>query len=137
MPKDKDVLEFAQKVGAKQPEEATESYMKFRSIFRRSNYFFLQGKIIIVKISRSAKPFWGVGEKFLDFLDDFDYFLVLLTSSKEGWVFSKKEVKANIAGDRWRLWEKDRNYKINMPLPDRNSFFSPEHFLKRVERYDT
>ena len=137
MPKDKDILAFAQKVGAKEPKKGTESYMKFRSIFRQSNYFFLKDKILIVKISRSARPFWGVGEKYLDFLDSFDYFLVLLTSNGEGWIFSKKEVKANIARDKWRLREKDRNYKINLPLPDQNSFFSPEHFLKRVERYDT
>ena len=49
---------------------------------------------------------------------------------------AKKEVKANIAGDKWRLREQDRNYKINMPLPDQNSFFSSESFLKRVEKYD-
>ena len=47
----------------------------------------------------------------------------MLTSDAEGWVFSKKEVKANIAGDKWRLREKDGNYKINTPLPDQNSFY--------------
>ena len=133
MPKDKDVLEFARKVGAEEPQEGTEFYMQFRSIFRRSNYFFLQDKILIVKISRSNPPFWGAREKYLRILDNFEYFLVLLTSDREGWIFSKKEVKANIAGDKWRLRQKDGEYKINMPLPDRNSFFSPEHFLKRVE----
>ena len=136
MPKVGEVLEFAQMVGAKEPEEGTEFYMKFRSIFRRRNYFFLKSKILIVKISRSTRPFWDVGEKHLDFLDSFDYFLVLLTSNTEGWIFSKKEVKANIAADKWRLREQDRKYKINMPFPDRNSFFSPERFLKRVEKYD-
>ena len=126
MPKDKDILGFAEEVGAKK-----------LSIFPRQNYFFLKGKILIVKISRSTKPFWGVGKKYLDFLDSSDYFLVLLTSNREGWIFSKKEVKANIARDKWRLREKDCNYKINVPLPDQNSFFSPEHFLKRLERYGT
>ena len=76
-----------------------------------------------------------MGEESLDFLDSFDYFLVLLTSDTEGWLFSKKEVEANISRDKWRLG-KDGNYKINMPLPDRNSFLSPERFLKRVEQYD-
>ena len=136
MPKDETIRGFAQMVGAKEPREGTEHYMQFRSIFRRSNYFFMNGKILIVKISRSDKPFWGVGAKYLDFLDSFDYFLVLLTSNTEGWIFSKKEVKANITSDRWRLREKDGNYKINMPLSQQNSFFSPEHFLKRVEKYD-
>ena len=40
MPKDQDVLEFAQKAGAKEPENGTELYTIFRPIFRRSNYFF-------------------------------------------------------------------------------------------------
>ena len=137
MTKDEDILGFAQKVGAEEPEEGTEFYKRFRLTFPRSNYFILNGKMLIVKISRSARPFWGVGEKYLDFLDSLDYLLVLLTSNRGGWIFSKEEVRANIAGDKWRLREKDREYKINMPLPDHNSFFSPEHFLKRVERYDT
>ena len=98
-----DVLEFAQMVGAKEPEEGTEYYMQFRLAFPRQNYFFLKGKILIVKISRSPRPFWGVGKKYLDFLDGFDYFLVLLASNREGWMFSKNEVKANIASEKWRL----------------------------------
>ena len=138
MTRDQDVLEFAQKVGAKEPENATEMYTLFRSIFRRSNYFFLKDKVLITKISRSNKPFWGVGKKYLDLLDGrFRYFLVLLVSSHEGWVFSDAEVKRNIAEDKWRLAEKDQNYKINTPLPDRNSFSSPELFLRKVERYGT
>lgn len=135
MPKNSDIHQFAQMVGAEEPEEGTESYKQFRRIFRRSNYFILKGKILIVKISRSVRPFWGVGEKYLEFLDSFDYFLVLLTSNSEGWVFSKEEVKANIASDKWRLG-KDGDYKVNMPLPDQNSFCSPENFLRRVEEYD-
>ena len=138
MTRDQDVLEFAQKVGAKEPENATEMYTLFRSIFRRSNYFFLKDKVLITKISRSNKPFWGVGKKYLDLLDGrFRYFLVLFVSSHEGWVFSDAEVKRNIAEDKWRLAEKDQNYKINTPLPDRNSFSSPELFLRKVERYGT
>ncbi len=137
MPKDQDVLEFAQKAGAKEPEKGTELYTIFRSIFRRSNYFFLKGKLLIIKISHSNKPAWGVGKKFLDLLDGrFEYFLVLLVSSDEGWVFSEAEVKRNFAEDKWRL-AKDQDYKINMPLPDRNSFSSPESFLKKVESYGT
>lgn len=134
---DHDVLEFAEKVGAKEPDEGTELYTKFRSMFPRSNYFFLKDKVLIVKISRSHKPFWGVGKRYLDFLDPFGYFLVLLESSREGWVFSDAEVTRNIAGNRWRLRDSDQNYKINMPLPDRNSFSSPERFLRIVETYGT
>lgn len=135
MTKDRDILRFAEMVGAKEPEAGTELYTPFRKMFPTSNYFFLESKILIIKISHSTRPFWGVSKKYLDFLDGFDYCLVLLTSDTEGWVFSKKEIKANIAADRWRLREKDNNYKINMSLPDQNSFFSPERFLKRIEKH--
>ena len=137
MPAGQEVLEFAQKAGAQVPREGTELYRMFRSIFRRSNYFFLNNKVLIIKISRKTKPFWGVGKKYLDLLDGrFEYFLVLLASSNEGWVFSETEVKRNIANDTWRL-AKDQNYKIYVPLPDRNSFSSPERFLQMVERHGT
>ena len=134
MPKDQDVLEFAQKAGAKEPEKGTELYTIFRPIFRLSNYFFLKDKMLIIKFSRKNKPFWGVGKKYLDLLDGrFEYFLVLLVPGNEGWVFSETEVKRNIAEDTWRL-AKDQDYKIYVPLPDRNSFSSPERFLQMVER---
>ena len=137
MPAGQEIPEFAQEVGARVPEEGTELYRVFRAIFRRSNYFFLNNKALIIKMSRKSKPFWGVGKKYLDLLDGrFEYFLVLLTSSNEGWVFSETEVKRNIAGDTWRL-AKDQDYKIYVPLPDRNSFSSPERFLQMVERYST
>ena len=124
MPEGQEVLEFAQKAGAKEPRKGTELYSIFRSIFRRSNYFFLKDKVLIIKISRTNKPFWGGGKKYLDLLDGrFEYFLVLLVSSNEGWVFSEAEVKLNIAGNRWRLRDRDQNYKIYIPLPDRNSLF--------------
>ena len=137
MPAGQEVLEFAQEVGARVPEVGTDLYRMFRAIFRRSNYFFLNNKVLIIKISRKTKPFWGVGKKYLDLLDGrFEYFLVLLASSNEGWVFSETEVKGNIANDTWRL-AKDQNYKIYVPLPDRNSFSSPERFLQMVERHGT
>ena len=136
MPKDRDILRFAMMVGAKEPEEGTESYMQFRSMFPRSNYFFLKNKILIVKISRSVRPFWGVGEKYLNFLG----WLRLLPrvadfGMQKGGFFSKKEVKAkHRRGQVASCGEKDGNYKINMPLPDQNYFYSPEHFLRRVDK---
>ena len=117
-----EVIKFAQSVGAK-PERQLG--------FRRRNYFKLNDTALIVKISRSDRPFWGVGKKALERLGDSNYLLVLLSSSREGWVFSKTEVKENIAMGKWRLAQND--YKINMPLPDQNSFSSPEHFLQQVD----
>ena len=94
----------------------------------------LNGKILIVKISRTNPPFFGVGQQFLEFLDPFDYFLVLLTSNREGWIFSKQEIKLNIANNTWRLSKTD--YKINRhTLLDRNYFSSPDRFLKKTKEY--
>jgi len=97
-------------------------------------------KFLIVKISRSKTPFWGIGKDFLDLLNRFeqiDYFLILLVSGKEGWVFSRQEVNANITSQKWKLREADNNYKINWPLPDTNSFTSPDTFLKRIGHLGT
>ena len=123
-PQGDEVIKFAQSVGAK-PE--------VQLGFRRRNYFKLNDTALIVKISRSDSPFWGVGKKALERLGDSNYLLVLLTSSREGWVFSRTEVKANIAMGKWRLAQNDYKInRVNMPLPDQNSFSSPEHFLQTV-----
>ena len=141
---DREILEFTSAIGATEPQPADEAYSAFRAIFRRSNYFILRGtppnanKFLIVKISRSKTPFWGIGKDFLDLLNKFEqihYFLVLLVSGKEGWVFSREEVNANIRSQKWKLRGADNNYKINWPLPDTNSFTSPNIFLKRVGHF--
>lgn len=130
---DKDIREFVEAIGAIEPQPSDKNYHLFRTIFKRSNYFLLSGKFLVIKVSRSKRPFWGVGRNHIDLLNNFEnYFLVLLVSSKEGWVFSKKEINANIANGTWRIREKDNNYKINWPLPDTNSFCSPSNFLKKL-----
>jgi len=126
-----EIQEFAQAIGARIPELGSEHYATFKTIFKRPNYFLLGDKFIMVKISRSDKPFWGIGKPFIDLLNNFEYFLILLVSNREGWAFSKEEVKANIKNKKWNLRKTDNNYKINWPLPDRNSFHSPENFLKK------
>lgn len=136
MPKDTDELrEFTQKVGAE------EFRLELGCQFRPRKCFLLKSKakVLIVKISRSTKPFFGVDKSIIDSLDrsDIDYFLVLLTSNREGWLFSKEEIRAN-TGDRWRLRKTDNNYKINShTLPTLNSFSSPDRFLEKIERYAT
>ena len=130
---DKDICQFVAAVGGKMPlPEDGDIYWKWKSLFKRPNYFFFDGKFMIVKISRSQKPFWGVGKKYIDLLDkNDDYFLVLLCSPNEGWMFVKSEINAHIRNNSWKLREKDNQYKINSPLPDKNSFASPEDFLRR------
>lgn len=130
---DQDVKQFVDAIGAKDPSADSENYAKWKTLFKRSNYFQINGKLIIVKISRSKTPFWGVGKEFIDLVSSLDdYCLVLLISGREGWVSSKSEVNVYIKSKKWNLREADNNYKINYPLPDRNSFFSPRNFLKKL-----
>ncbi len=128
-----EIHDFVKAIGAKEPLPGDKNFSMFRKIFKRSNYFVFEGKFSIIKISRSEKPFWGVGKVFIDFLNNTEnYFLILLTSNREGWFFSKADINNNIKNGKWRLRETDGNYKINLPLPDKNSFISPKHFLKKV-----
>ena len=130
---DKDITQFVASIGARAPSPASEDYAKWKAIFRRPNYFFFDNKFMIVKISRSKKPFWGVGKDFIDLFNSLDdYLFVLLISPREGGVFTKSEVKTHVKSGRWKLRETDNNYKINHPLPDGNSFSSPENFLTTV-----
>ena len=122
-PKD-EIAQFAESVGA--------DLLQGQAIFRRPNYFRRNDRILIVKISRLMKPFWGVQKKVIDEVSDSNYMVVLLTSSKDGWLFFEEEVRQNIAEDRWRL-ASDDNYKINTPLPDQNAFCSIEQFLQKIE----
>ncbi|MBP7177277.1 MAG: hypothetical protein KBA53_13810 [Thermoclostridium sp.] len=126
-----EIQEFAQAIGATMPEPGSEQYSTFKVIFKRLNYFLLGNKFVMIKISRSERPFWGIGKPFIDLLNNFDYLLILLVSNREGWVFSKEEINSNIKNKKWNLREADNNYKINWPLPDRNSFDSPDNFLKK------
>ena len=134
---DLDVKHFVDAIGAKEPSPDSEHYAGWKMVFKRSNYFQFNVKFMIVKISRSKKPFWGVGKEFIDLLKSLDeYYFVLLISRSEGWVFCKTEVNAHIRSRKSNLREADNNYKINSPLPDRNSFFSPRNFIKRVALAD-
>ncbi len=101
-------------------------------LFKRDYYFKVNGKVLIVKISRSRKPFYGVNGTLIDLLNNIDnYYLVLLVSEKEGWVYSKSEINSNIRNGVWRLRKADNNYKINYgTLRDNNLFTSHAHFLK-------
>jgi hypothetical protein len=58
-------------------------------------------------------------------------YLVLLTSSSDGYIFDKEEIKSNIRSERWRL-AGDDNYKINSPLPLRNGFSGFEAARSRM-----
>ncbi len=126
---DPDILSFANAIGAQEPPPGSKYYAAFRHDFKRHNYFLLEKRFLIVKISRTKRPFWGVGKKFLEFLDGLnEYWLVLLISPTEGWAFPKAQVNANIRSQRWKVGGANQDYKINPPLPDRNGFSSPQRF---------
>lgn len=132
---DKDIRYFVDAIGAKEPKPKDKAYLVFRQIFKRSNYFIYKGYFMIVKISRSNRPFWNVGKEFIDLLNDFEnYYVVLLSSPRTGWLFSKQEVSNKIVCDDWRLHEESKQYKINPPsLRYENRFNSPEDFVEKIE----
>jgi hypothetical protein len=130
---DPDIIAFAEMVGATEPSPSDALHKSFRRVFKRHNYFFLKSCFLIVKISRIPKPFWGLGKEFIDFANQLDnYFVVLLVSPREGWVFSKSEVNANIRSERWKLREAHNNYKIGPSLPDRNIFTGKTRFYEKL-----
>jgi hypothetical protein len=129
---DPDIAKFVEGIGATEPLASDQSYAPFRRMFKCHNYFFLASQFLIVKISRIKKPFWGVGKEFIDFLNGQDnYYLVLLTRSNDGWVFSKAEVNMNIRNSKWKVGE-DGDYKINTPLSDLNKFAGPKTFRRKI-----
>lgn len=130
---DPDIKVFVDAVGATTPLEGTEHYEKFRTIFKRENYFTLDKRFLVIKISRSEKPFWGLTKSIIDFVNELDdYSLVLLTSPTAGWIFSKSQVNDHIESGAWALRKADGNYKINMPLPEDNAFSLASYFRKKI-----
>ena len=73
---DPDIEKFVEMIDAKEPLADDEHYVTFRRMFKRHNYFLLKGRFLIVKISRSDRPFWGLGKDFVDFLNELNnYYL--------------------------------------------------------------
>jgi len=128
-----EVIEFANSIGATEPREDDEVHALFRALFREHNYFRHASGFLVIKISRSKKPFWGLTKAIIQFLDEnLSYHLVLLTSASQGWVFTKDEVAAYTRSKKWNLDGSGQQYKINMPLPDSNMFFGPKGCQKRL-----
>jgi hypothetical protein len=126
-----EIQKFVTSIGATEPDPSSDIYKTFRQLFKRHNYFILTGNFLIIKISRSKKPFWGVGKDYIEFLNMLNnYYLVLLTGANEGWVFNKSEINYFLSSKRWNLREEDNNYKINPPLPDKNSFITKTKFFQ-------
>jgi len=128
-----EIIQFANSIGANEPSEADEIYGLYRSLFRERNYFRHSSGFLVIKISRSEKPFWGLTKEIMKELNShFSYNLILLKSASRGWVFSKEETMRYIERRDWNLDSKGLQYKINMPLPDANMFFGPKGCLKKL-----
>jgi hypothetical protein len=89
---------------------------------------------LVVKISRKKEaPFWGLGKSQLDILGRFGrYYVILLTSPKEGWILSDVEVQQRLRSGVWHLGGHDE-YKVHSHLPEKNHFNSVEAVCAKLQ----
>jgi hypothetical protein len=134
-----EVLEFSESIGAVDMSKVLKETFGASRLFKRRNYFVLNGdRFFIIKISRTERPFWGLGKRFIDFFNDLTkengiFYFVALVSNKSGWVFSKNEVNSYIEDKSWSFSVKTREYKINdYNLKDNNNFTSINTFLEKI-----
>ena len=84
---------------------------------RAGKYFTLDDMWVILRLSRSKRPFFGFRLATLDtFAREGRFALVLLTSKATGYALSASQVVRQITEGRWRL-ARDLEYKIDLPLP--------------------
>jgi hypothetical protein len=110
---------FSKQIGA-----IPQKFQKFRSIFT------YQGSLMIIKISRTPKPFWGIPGSLLDALLELNpenLYCVFLINENEGWLYKKEDIQRMV---RSKLWNKggDGEYKINPPHEDRLQFSTIQKF---------
>ena len=133
-----EIIQFAASIHATEPDENEEIYKTYRELFRERNYFRHQSGFLVIKLSRSKKPFWGLRKHIIDALNtNFSYHVIFLNSASRGWAFSKQEVIDNTTSRAWNLESMGEEYKINSPLPDRNGFFGPKGCQTLLSRSET
>jgi hypothetical protein len=136
-----EVLEFAEKIGAKDLKPIFDN-SQLRGLLKRRNYFILDKEtFLIVKISRSKiKTFWGIGKIFIEAFDILteksgNYFLVALVSDHSGWVLSKKHLRSLISEGSMSFSETQKQYKLNdYNLKSSYSFTSINGFLEKIRQ---
>jgi len=128
---------FIDSIGATKLQSGNEIHKIISPIFKRQNYFYFRGQVIIVKISRIDPPFFGVNERYINMLSTLkkDYSLILLTSKKTGWYYSCKTIKQEIDNGNWGYSSKDKNYKIKNYYRDEFNFKSISEFLALFDDY--
>jgi hypothetical protein len=138
-----EIKQFAQSINAcdvhdysgDQVMSKRESSWARRPKFRRGHYFVLELNnetyFLIMKISRSYPPFWGVGENNLNYCLKFSKthpFLILLDSDHSGWVYSKNDINQCLKLGNWSY--SNRDHKINRNnVTDKIWFNSKEGFF--------
>lgn len=114
------VLEFAKQIDARDLRDLRSHDPRLK-IIRRRNYFLLgTGTYLVVKLSRSDKPFFGLGRQFVDLFNELTedsgtYYFVGLDSHNTGWLMSKDRLLKNIANGSISRSSEGTNteYKIN------------------------
>lgn len=133
-----EVLEFAEAVGATDLKRLLD-YSEFHGLFKRRNYFRLNQKtFLIVGISRSERPFFGLRKDIFDLFNKLteesgNYYYVALVSNKAGWVLPKSQIMNQISNGSISYSEGQKSYKINnYNLKDQNGFASLDDFRRRI-----
>lgn len=133
-----EILEFAEAVGATDLKRLFD-YSEFHGLFKRRNYFLLnQNTFLIVGISRSERPFFGLRKDIFDLFNKLtegtgSYYYVALVSNKSGWVLPKSQIINQISNGSISYSEDQKSYKINnYNLKDQNSFASIDGFSRRI-----
>jgi len=117
---------------------AIEIGSELRKFFVRDNYFIFPEteKLLIIKISRIAKPFFGVDKRVIKYANENldDFYLILLSSEESGWVYSKEDINKALKNNRWSYSPNDFNYKIDTnTIDDRYWFNSLPEFYRRLK----
>lgn len=102
----------------------------------KGNLFIKDNTILIIKISRTEKKFYGVCSNILDLLiygvkvDNIKFGIVLLKNNHEGWFYPENIVIENIEKNIWKK-ATDQQYKINSPF-DTTLYFNNYIGFKRI-----
>ena len=95
--------------------------------------FIKDGIILIIKVSRTDKKFYGANGNILDTLiyaleeNSIHFGIVLLNNEQGGWFYPDNIIFNKIQRGIWRK-ANDGDYKINFPFMDSFSFNSYDDF---------
>ncbi len=97
------------------------------------NLFIKDGIILIIKVSRTDKKFYGANGNILDTLiyaleeNSIHFGIVLLNNEQGGWFYPDNIIFNKIQRGIWRK-ANDGDYKINFPFTDSFYFNSYDDF---------